>query len=70
LTLLGSRTRRSQWFWIGFEVVVGLALVWTAFGETGAGRQLYVVAAGWAFFLAALSFATLRWVDQNGEWSE
>lgn len=68
-TLLGSRTRRSQWFWIGFEVVVGLALIWTAFGETGAGRQLYVIAAGWAFLLAAVSYATIVWVDRNGEWN-
>jgi hypothetical protein len=69
-TLLGSRTRKSQWFWIGFELVVGAVLVWTAFGESGAGRQLYVIAAAWAFVLAGLSIATVQWVDRNGEWRQ
>jgi hypothetical protein len=69
-TLLGSRTRKSQWFWIGFELVVGAVLVWIAFGETGAGRQLYVIAAAWAFVLAGLSIATVQWMDRNGEWRQ
>ena len=70
VTLLGARTRRSQWFWIGFELVVGVALIWAALGEVGVGRQLTAIAAAWAFGLAAVSFATLLWVDRNGEWRE
>ena len=70
LTLFGSRTKRSQWFWIGFEIVVGAALVWAALGETGVGRQLNVIAAAWAFGLAVLSYATILWIDRNGEWRQ
>ena len=70
LTLFGSRTRRAQWFCLGFDIVVGLALVWAAFGEAGVGRQLTVIAAGWAFVLAAASYATIVWIDRNGEWAQ
>jgi hypothetical protein len=68
LTLFGARTRRSQWFWVGFEIVVGVALVWAAFSETGVGRQLNVIAAAWALGLAVVSYMTIVWIDRNGEW--
>ena len=68
LTLLGSRTRRSQWFWIGFELVVGAVLLALAI-DTGAGRVLYLIAAIWAFVVAAMSYATILWIDRNGEWN-
>ena len=70
LTLLGARTRRSQWFWIGFEIVVGVALVWVALSETGVGRQLNVVAAAWAFLVAGVSYVTILWIDRNGVWRQ
>ncbi len=68
VTLLGSRTRRSQWFWIGFELVTGAVLVALAL-DTGDGRVLYVIAAIWAFVVAAMSYATILWIDRNGEWA-
>ena len=70
LTLLGSRTRRSQWFWIGFELLVGATLVWLAIDERGAGRILTLIAAAWAFVVAVVSYATIKWIDRNGEWNQ
>lgn len=70
LTLLGSRTRRSQWFWIGFEMIVGAVLVVLAIDEAGPGRILFLVAATWAFLVAAASIATIGWIDDHGRWAE
>ena len=44
--------------------------LFVSLGETGAGRQLYVIAAAWAFVLAAVSYATILWMDRNGEWHQ
>jgi hypothetical protein len=69
LTLLGFRTRRSQWIWVSFEVLTIFVLVYLALTETdGATRALYLIAALWAFIVAAVSFRTITWVDRNGEW--
>ena len=69
LTLLGSRTRRSQWFWVAFEALAGVVLLWLALTETSpTGRILYLIAAAWAFVVAVASFGTILWIDRNGEW--
>jgi hypothetical protein len=71
LTLFGSKTRRSQWLWVSFEFFVGLVLVYLALTETNAGaRFLQVIAALWAFTLAAASVLTIRWMDRHGEWTQ
>lgn len=69
LTLMGSRTRRSQWLWISFELFVGLVLIYLALTETsGVARILQFFAALWALTLAAVSVFTIQWVDRYGEW--
>ena len=69
LTLLGSKTRQSQWFWFSFEIFVAIVLIYLALTETNlTGRIVQAVAAFWAVLLAAASFATIRWMDEHGEW--
>ena len=68
-SLLGGRTRRSQWFWTGLGVAVGLLLILFAVDTLGPARVVYVLAAAWAFVAAGLYGFTIRWMDRHGTWN-
>ena len=68
-SLLGARTRGSQWFWVGLSIVVGVLLIVFAADTVGPARIVYLIAAAWAFVAATLYWATIRWMDRHGNWS-
>ena len=68
-SLLGARTRRSQWFWVGLSVAAGVLLTVFAADTLGPARYVYLIAAAWAFIASALYWSTIRWMDRHGTWS-
>lgn len=68
-SLLGARTRRSQWFWVGLSVAAGILLIVFAADTAGPARIVYLIAASWAFVATGLYSSTIRWIDRHGTWS-
>ena len=62
-SLVGARTRNSQWFWVGLSVVVGALLLVFAREADGPAKFVYLLAAG-------LYWSTIRWMDRHGSWDQ
>lgn len=68
-SLVGARTRNSQWFWVGLSLVVGALLLVFAREAAGPAKFVYLFAAAWALVAAGLYWSTIRWMDRHGTWS-
>jgi hypothetical protein len=67
-SLIGAKSRSSQWFWVFASLGAAVLLIVLGFMETGPWRYLLGLAAIWAFIAAGLYYFTIRWMDKHGAW--
>jgi hypothetical protein len=74
VSLIGSSSRRAQWFWAGASAISGAVLLALAATQPRADVMealttiVFLIAAVLAFVAAAIYWSTIRWMDRHGDW--